>query len=95
MSPGVLQRDVVDDDVPEHPESSTAGSHAKRAVSDNGSGCPFINMDDDCRKLEVRRRLVAVHRLPKTRGTPVYVTRMNGGADALREPGEGEERIPA
>ena len=55
----------------------------------------FGRMYGDCRKHEVRRHLVAVHWLPKTWGKPVYVTRVNGVADALRAVSAGIDALPA
>jgi len=55
----------------------------------------FSKMYGDCRKGEVRPRLVAVRWLPKTWGKTVYVTQVNGVADALRAVSSEVDALPA
>lgn len=55
----------------------------------------FSRMYGDCRKGGVRPQLVAVRWLPKTWGKPVYVTRVNGVADALRAVSAEIDALPA
>jgi len=55
----------------------------------------FSKMYGDCRRQEVRKHLVAVRWLPKSWGKPVYVTRVNGVADALRAVSAEIDALPA
>jgi hypothetical protein len=55
----------------------------------------FSAMYGDCRKGGVRQHLVEVRWLPLTWGKPLYVTRVNGVADALRAVSAEIDALPA